>query len=212
MLDRAGIRLDPARREVFRDGRHVALSRKEFAVLAELLRADGAVVSAEQLLEKVWDEHIDPFTNVVRVTMMKLRRKLGDPPVIETVPGSGVPDPMTRSDATGRSGSGSPLLYGGLFLVGGRGPARRHLRAGDGGACRSRRGVEPTRSADDALRPRPPGGQSVRDGNADRAAVRAGEVAGNEATAEGRARTSLLTQGGIALVVVGAVGARRSAG
>jgi DNA-binding response OmpR family regulator len=67
------------------------LSRKEFAVLAELVRAGGAVVSAEELLERAWDEHIDPFTNVVRVTvtMMKLRRKLGDPPVVETVPGAG---------------------------------------------------------------------------------------------------------------------------
>ncbi|WP_289009421.1 response regulator transcription factor [uncultured Thermomonospora sp.] len=89
LLERAGIRLDPARREVYRDGRYVPLARKEFGVLAELLRADGAVVSAEELLEKVWDEHIDPFTNTVRVTMMKLRRKLGDPPVIETVPGAG---------------------------------------------------------------------------------------------------------------------------
>ncbi|MEV4721738.1 response regulator transcription factor [Micromonospora noduli] len=88
-LRRAGIQLDPARHEVRRDDRHVALSRKEFAVLAELLRADGAVVSAEDLLERAWDEHIDPFTNVVRVTVMKLRRKLGDPPVIETVPGAG---------------------------------------------------------------------------------------------------------------------------
>lgn len=88
-LRRAGIQLDPARHEVRRDDRHVALSRKEFAVLVELLRADGAVVSAEELLERAWDEHIDPFTNVVRVTVMKLRRKLGDPPVIETVPGAG---------------------------------------------------------------------------------------------------------------------------
>ncbi|MET8042093.1 response regulator transcription factor [Micromonospora sp. NPDC005215] len=88
-LRRAGIQLDPARHEVRRDDRHVALSRKEFAVLVELLRADGAVVSAEELLERAWDEHIDPFTNVVRVTVMKLRRKLGDPPVIETVPGTG---------------------------------------------------------------------------------------------------------------------------
>lgn len=87
-LSRAGISLDPTRHEVFRDGRYVALSRKEFAVLAELLRVDGALVSAEDLLERAWDEHIDPFTNVVRVTMMKLRRKLGDP-VIETVPGVG---------------------------------------------------------------------------------------------------------------------------
>jgi DNA-binding response OmpR family regulator len=89
VLERAGIRLDPARREVFRDGRVVPLANKEFAVLSELMRAGGAVVSAEQLLEKAWDEHIDPFTNVVRVTVMKLRRKLGEPQVVETVPGVG---------------------------------------------------------------------------------------------------------------------------
>ncbi|OLB81321.1 MAG: DNA-binding response regulator [Actinobacteria bacterium 13_2_20CM_2_71_6] len=89
VLERAGIRLDLGRREVYRDGHYVPLARKEFAVLAELLRADGAVVSAEDLLEKVWDEHIDPFTNVIRVTVMKLRRKLGEPPVVETVPGVG---------------------------------------------------------------------------------------------------------------------------
>lgn len=88
-LSRAGIVVDPGRREVYRDGRFVALSRKEFAVLLELMRADGAVVSAEELLERAWDEHIDPFTNVVRVTVMKLRRKLGEPQVIETVPGVG---------------------------------------------------------------------------------------------------------------------------
>jgi DNA-binding response OmpR family regulator len=89
ILERGGIRLDPLRREVFRDGRYTALRRKEFAVLEQLLRADGGVVSAEQLLEKAWDEHTDPFTNVVRVTVMNLRRRLGDPPVVETVPGSG---------------------------------------------------------------------------------------------------------------------------
>ena len=89
VLERAGITLDPARREVARDGRPVELTRKEFAVLEVLMSADGAVVSSEQLLEKAWDEHIDPFTNVVRVTMMTLRKKLGDPPVIETVPGVG---------------------------------------------------------------------------------------------------------------------------
>ncbi len=88
-LERAGIRLDPHRRTVTRDGEHVPLTRKEFAVLAELLRADGGVVSAEQLLEKAWDEHIDPFTGVVRFTIMMLRRKLGQPPVIETVSGAG---------------------------------------------------------------------------------------------------------------------------
>jgi DNA-binding response OmpR family regulator len=89
VLSRAGLTLDPARHEVYRDGRYVPLANKEFAVLAELLRAEGAVVSAEQLLEKAWDENIDPFTNVVRVTVMKLRRKLGEPQVVETVPGVG---------------------------------------------------------------------------------------------------------------------------
>ncbi|MBV1853281.1 response regulator transcription factor [Catellatospora tritici] len=88
-LQRAGIRLDPARREVFRDGRYVPLSRKEFGVLAELLRADGAVVSAEVLLEKVWDEHADPFTSAVRLAILKLRRKLGEPAVVHTVAGVG---------------------------------------------------------------------------------------------------------------------------
>ncbi len=89
VLEHAGIRLDPARREVYRDGRYIPLSRKEFALLTELLRAAGTVVSAEALLERAWDEHIDPFTNVVRVTVMKLRRKLGEPQLIETVPGVG---------------------------------------------------------------------------------------------------------------------------
>lgn len=89
VLSRAGIRIDTSRREVLRDGRYVPLSRKEFAVLVELVRADGAFVSAEQLLEKAWDEQIDPFTGVVRITILKLRRKLGDPPIIETEPGVG---------------------------------------------------------------------------------------------------------------------------
>ncbi|MEO3784547.1 response regulator transcription factor [Actinocorallia sp. B10E7] len=89
VLSRAGIELDPNRFTVTRDGRPVELTRKEFAVLEVLLAAEGVVVSSEQLLEKAWDEHIDPFTNVVRVTMMTLRKKLGDPPVIETVPGVG---------------------------------------------------------------------------------------------------------------------------
>ena len=88
-LERAGIRLDPHRGTVTRAGQPVSLSRKEFAVLAELLRADGGVVSAEQLLEKAWDEHTDPFTGVVRFTIMNLRRKLGEPPVIETLAGAG---------------------------------------------------------------------------------------------------------------------------
>jgi len=89
VLTRSGIRLDPARQLVHRNERMVALTNREFAVLAELLRADGAVVTTERLLEKAWDEHIDPLTNVVRVTMMRLRRKLGDPPVVENVPGVG---------------------------------------------------------------------------------------------------------------------------
>jgi DNA-binding response OmpR family regulator len=74
---------------VYRDGRYVPLSHKEFAVLAELLRADGAAVSAEQLLEKAWDENADPFTNAVRMTILRLRRKLGDPPGVLTDPGVG---------------------------------------------------------------------------------------------------------------------------
>jgi DNA-binding response OmpR family regulator len=89
VLRRGGITLDPARREVFRESRYVPLSKKEFAVLAELLRADGATVSAEQLLEKAWDEHVDPFTGAVRLTILKLRRKLGEPSVVETVTGVG---------------------------------------------------------------------------------------------------------------------------
>ena len=89
VLERAGIRVDPSRREVSRDGRLVPLSPKEFAVLEVLMRANGAAVSSEQLLEKAWDENADPFTNVVRVTVMTLRRKLGEPPVVLTVPGAG---------------------------------------------------------------------------------------------------------------------------
>ena len=89
MLDWDGLRLDPARRSLARDGRPVRLGGKEFGVLEELMRAGGAVVSAEQLLEKVWDEHADPFTNVVRVTVMSLRKKLGEPPVVRTIIGAG---------------------------------------------------------------------------------------------------------------------------
>jgi len=89
VLRRAGISLDPHRREVYRDGRYVPLSRKEFAVLAELLRADGTAVSAETLLEKAWDENADPFTHAVRMTILKLRRKLGDPQIVLTEPGVG---------------------------------------------------------------------------------------------------------------------------
>lgn len=89
VLERAGLRLDPARREVTREGNPVTLSPKEFAVLEVLMRADGTAVTTEQLLEKAWDENADPFTNVVRVTVMTLRKRLGDPPVVLTVPGAG---------------------------------------------------------------------------------------------------------------------------
>jgi DNA-binding response OmpR family regulator len=89
VLEQDELRLDPARRDVTRNGRPVRLGRKEFGVLEELMRAGGAVVSAEQLLEKVWDEHADPFTNVVRVTVMTLRKKLGEPSVVQTVVGVG---------------------------------------------------------------------------------------------------------------------------
>jgi DNA-binding response OmpR family regulator len=89
VLSRGGLRLDPGRHEVYRDERPIGLSRKEFSVLEELMRADGAVVSSEFLLEKAWDENTDPFTNVVRVTVMTLRRKLGPPEVVQTVTGVG---------------------------------------------------------------------------------------------------------------------------
>jgi DNA-binding response OmpR family regulator len=89
ILERDGIRVDPGRREVIRDGDYINLSRKEFAVLEELLRANGTAVTSEHLLEKVWDENTDPFTNVLRVTVMTLRRKLGQPPIVCTVPGVG---------------------------------------------------------------------------------------------------------------------------
>ena len=81
--------VDSARRRATRAGVDLRLTRKEFGVLEVLLGAGGAVVSAEQLLERVWDEHADPFTNAIRITMVTLRRKLGDPPVIETVTGVG---------------------------------------------------------------------------------------------------------------------------
>ena len=85
----AGIELDPLRRTVSRDGRQLDLSVKEFGVLEALLLAAPAFLAAEDLLEHVWDEQADPFTNTVRVTIGRLRRKLGDPPVISTTPGVG---------------------------------------------------------------------------------------------------------------------------
>ncbi|WP_436775090.1 response regulator transcription factor [Yinghuangia sp. YIM S09857] len=81
--------LDTARRRAARAGRPLELAPKEFGVLALLLAAEGRAVSAEELLERVWDEATDPFTNAVKVTMSRLRSKLGDPPVIETVARTG---------------------------------------------------------------------------------------------------------------------------
>ena len=89
VIERRGVTVDSARRVASRDGLFLRLTNKELAVLEVLLGADGAVVSAEELLERAWDEHADPFTNAVRVTMVKLRRKLGNPPLVETVAGAG---------------------------------------------------------------------------------------------------------------------------
>src|SRR3954464_11746330 len=85
----AGLRLDPFRREVYRNGRYLALTRKQFAVLEVLVAAEGGVISAEELLERAWDENADPFTNAVRITVSGLRKRLGEPWVVATVPGVG---------------------------------------------------------------------------------------------------------------------------
>jgi len=89
VLERAGLLVDTNRRMATRDGRPLDLTSKELGVLEALLRADGRIVPAEELLEKVWDMNIDPFTAAVRVTVSKLRKKLGDPDPIRTVPGEG---------------------------------------------------------------------------------------------------------------------------
>ncbi|MBT2514655.1 response regulator transcription factor [Arthrobacter sp. ISL-30] len=85
----AGLRLDPFRREVYRDGRCVALTRKQFAVFEVLVAVEGGLVSAEELLERAWDENADPFTNAVRITISALRKRLGEPWIIATVAGVG---------------------------------------------------------------------------------------------------------------------------
>ena len=86
ILRAAGIELDPLHHNATRDGRRLDLSVKEFAVLEALMRAEHAVISTEDLLQQVWDENADPFTKTVQVTISRLRRKLGDPTVIETIP------------------------------------------------------------------------------------------------------------------------------
>jgi two-component system, OmpR family, response regulator VanR len=97
-----GLRLDPFRREVYRGGRYVALTRKQFAVLEVLVAAEGGVVSAEDLLARAWDENADPFTNAVRITVSGLRKRLGEPWIIATVPGVGYR--IDTQPDTGREG------------------------------------------------------------------------------------------------------------
>ncbi|MDX6260676.1 MAG: two-component system, OmpR family, response regulator VanR [Kribbellaceae bacterium] len=89
VIEYAGVRLDPFRREVYRFGNYVKLTRKQFSVLEVLMTAKGGVISAETLLERAWDENADPFSNTVRITISTLRKRLGDPWVIHTVPGVG---------------------------------------------------------------------------------------------------------------------------
>ncbi|GAA3454591.1 response regulator transcription factor [Dactylosporangium matsuzakiense] len=103
VLQLAGLRLDPFRREVYRDDRYIALTRKQFAVLEVLVAAGGGVVSAEELLARAWDEHADPFTNAVRITISALRKRLGEPGIIDTVAGVGY-----RIDAQPAARSGPP--------------------------------------------------------------------------------------------------------
>ena len=86
VLEAFGVVLDIPRHRAFRDGRQLDLTPKEFAVLSVLMHSPDQIVTAEQLLEQAWDEHADPFTNAVRVAIMTLRRKLGDPTIIHTVP------------------------------------------------------------------------------------------------------------------------------
>ncbi len=133
----AGLRLDPFRREVYRDGRYVALTRKQFAVLEVLVAAEGGVVSAEELLERAWDENADPFTNAVRITVSALRKRLGEPWIIATVAGVGYRidtrrTPDVREETMDRAPGLSvrlklTLSYAGFLMV--------------AGACCSRGGV-----------------------------------------------------------------------
>jgi len=108
VLHAGDLELDPARRTVTRSGTPVELTRKEFGVLEVLLAAGGAVVSSEELLERVWDENADPFTTTVRVTVMTLRRKLGEPGVIDTVVGSGYRVAAARSERSASDAAADP--------------------------------------------------------------------------------------------------------
>jgi DNA-binding response OmpR family regulator len=117
----ADIELDPLRRTATRDGRHLDLSAKEFGVLEALLREAPGVLSAERLLETVWDENADPFTKTVQVTIGRLRRKLGEPQVVQTLPGAGyriadaastTSSPAMRSGATAATSPASKPTSG----------------------------------------------------------------------------------------------------
>src|SRR5437016_14465765 len=98
----AGLRVDPFRREVYREARYVPLTRKQFAVLEVLVAAAGGVVSAEELLARAWDENADPFTNAVRITVSALRKRLGQPSIIATVAGVGYR--IDTASSSGREG------------------------------------------------------------------------------------------------------------
>ena len=91
------------KRQVYRDGRYVALTRKQFAVLEVLVAAEGGVISAEELLDRAWDEHANPFTNAVRITVSALRKRLGEPWIIATVAGAGYR--IDSQPDTGREGA-----------------------------------------------------------------------------------------------------------
>jgi two-component system, OmpR family, response regulator VanR len=101
----AGLRVDPFRREVYRDGRYVALTRKQFAVREVLVAAEGGVLSAEELLARAWDENADPFTNAVRITVSALRKRLGEPWIIATVAGAGYRIDAQQDRARERGGA-----------------------------------------------------------------------------------------------------------
>ncbi len=104
-LTAAGIELDPLARTATRDGRQLHLSAKEFAVLEALLRVSPGALSAERLLEQAWDENADPFTNTVRVTIGRLRRKLGEPQIIQNTPGIGYRITATCRRTSGDAGT-----------------------------------------------------------------------------------------------------------
>ncbi|MCP2168316.1 response regulator transcription factor [Goodfellowiella coeruleoviolacea] len=105
VLTAGDVELDPAKRMVRRAGQPVELTRKEFGVLEVLMAANGSVVSSEELLERVWDENADPFTTTVRVTVMTLRKKLGEPGIIDTVVGSGYRVPAAGQRTTSEAGT-----------------------------------------------------------------------------------------------------------